>query len=71
MVLAALTNALRVVGKTLGDVRIVVSGAGAAGSATARLLVHAGARSVLVADLGGVVHPGRPDMDANLAAWPG
>ena len=67
VVLAALTNALRVVHKELGDVRIVVSGAGAAGSATARLLMHAGARSVLVADVGGVVFPGRPGMDANLA----
>jgi malate dehydrogenase (oxaloacetate-decarboxylating) len=67
VVLAALTNALRVVGKELDQVRVVLSGAGAAGSATARLLVHAGARDLLVADLGGVVHPARPGMDANLA----
>ena len=66
VVLAALTNALRVVGKDLAAVRIVLAGAGAAGSATARLLVHAGARGVLVADLDGIVHPGRPGLDANL-----
>ncbi|MEJ7742671.1 MAG: hypothetical protein WKF73_09090 [Nocardioidaceae bacterium] len=41
--LAALTNALRVVGKALADVRIVMSGAGAAGSAIVRLLIEAGA----------------------------
>ena len=42
VVLAALTNALRVVGKELADVRIVMSGAGAAGTAILRLLLEAG-----------------------------
>ena len=63
VVLAALTNALRVVGKQLGQVRIVLSGAGAAGSAIARLLLASGARRLVVCDIGGVVHPGRPDLD--------
>jgi malate dehydrogenase (oxaloacetate-decarboxylating) len=63
VVLAALTNALRVVGKELADVRIVLSGAGAAGSAIARLLLTAGARDLVVADVGGVLHGGRPDID--------
>jgi malate dehydrogenase (oxaloacetate-decarboxylating) len=63
VVLAALTNALRVVGKTLPEVRIVLSGAGAAGSAIARLLLTAGASDLVVADVGGVVHDGRLDMD--------
>ncbi len=65
VVLAALTNALRVVGKQLPGVRIVLSGAGAAGSAIARLLLTAGARDLVVADVGGVVHAGRPDLDPN------
>src|ERR687894_150444 len=52
---AALTNALRVVGKALADVRIVLSGAGAAGSAIARLLLTAGAHDLVVADIAGVV----------------
>src|SRR4029078_12368887 len=43
VVLAALTNALRVVGKEMGQVRIVMSGAGAAGSAILRLLIESGA----------------------------
>ena len=65
VVLAALTNALRVVGKTLPQVRIVLSGAGAAGSAIARLLLTAGARDLVLTDIGGVVHAGRPDLDLN------
>jgi malate dehydrogenase (oxaloacetate-decarboxylating) len=63
VVLAALTNALRVVHKELADVRIVLSGAGAAGSAIARLLLTAGASDLVVADVGGVLHTGRPDLD--------
>jgi malate dehydrogenase (oxaloacetate-decarboxylating) len=65
VVLAALTNALRVVGKQLADVRVVLSGAGAAGSAIARLLLVAGARDLVLTDIGGVVHAGRPDLDPN------
>ncbi len=65
VVLAALTNALRVVGKALPDARIVLSGAGAAGSAIARLLLVAGAHDLVVADVDGVVHAGRADLDPN------
>ncbi len=65
VVLAALTNALRVVDKSLGDVRIVMAGAGAAGSAIVRLLLTAGARHILVCDIEGVLHTGRPALDAN------
>src|ERR671921_95820 len=63
VVLAALTNALRCVDKDLATVRIVVSGAGAAGSAIARLLLTAGARDLVMTDIGGVVHAGRTDLD--------
>ena len=70
VVLAALTNALRVVGKQLPDVRIVMSGAGAAGTAILKLLIHAGAGagtgSVMVVDIDGVVHRGREGMGAPL-----
>ena len=62
VVLAALTNALRVVGKHLADVRIVMSGAGAAGTAILTLLLHAGADDVVVCDKDGVVEPARPDI---------
>ena len=63
VVLAALTNALRVVGKQLGGVRVVLSGAGAAGSAIARLLLTAGVRDIVVCDIDGVVHTGRDGLD--------
>ena len=63
VVLAALTNALRVVGKALPDVRIVVSGAGAAGQAIIRLLLHEGARNVVAYDSRGRVHTGREGLD--------
>ena len=71
VVLAALLNALRVVGKSLGDVRIAITGAGAAGGATARMLLAAGAGEVVSCDLGGILHPDRLDLDpfgAELAA---
>ena len=60
--LAALRNALRVVGKRLEDVRLVMSGAGAAGTAILKLLLHAGAQHVVVADVDGVVHRERADV---------
>jgi malate dehydrogenase (oxaloacetate-decarboxylating) len=63
VVLAALTNALRVVGKKLPDVRIVVSGAGAAGQAIIRLLLGQGATDVVAFDSRGAVHRDRDDLD--------
>jgi malate dehydrogenase (oxaloacetate-decarboxylating) len=66
VVLAALTNALRVVGKKISEVRVVMSGAGAAGTAILRLLLEAGARDVVVADVEGIVHKDRPGLDGSL-----
>ncbi len=66
VVLGALTNALRVVGKSLAEVRIVLSGAGAAGSAILDLLLAAGASDIVVGDVQGIVHAGRPEMDPSL-----
>jgi malate dehydrogenase (oxaloacetate-decarboxylating) len=66
VVLAALRNALRVVGKDLADVRIVLSGAGAAGTAILRSLMAAGCRNAVVADIEGIVHRGRPGLDPSL-----
>jgi malate dehydrogenase (oxaloacetate-decarboxylating) len=62
VVLAALRNALRVVGKKLADVRIVQSGAGAAGTAILKLLIRAGATDIVVSDVHGVVHAAREDI---------
>jgi malate dehydrogenase (oxaloacetate-decarboxylating) len=66
--LAALRNALAVVGKDLPYVRIVMSGAGAAGTAILRLLQAAGAKDIVVADSSGVLHPGREGLHA-MARW--
>ena len=63
VVLAALTNALRVVGKRLEDVRIVVSGVGAAGHAIIRLLLAQGAGEIIACGRGGAVHAGQDGMD--------
>ena len=67
VVLAALYNALRVVDKDIADVRIVMSGAGAAGTAIIKLLLEAGAGHVVVADIAGVVHPGREGLTGELS----
>jgi malate dehydrogenase (oxaloacetate-decarboxylating) len=66
VVLAALINALKVVGRRLEDVRVVMSGAGAAGMAILTVLIAAGARHVVVADKDGVVHPAREGLGPEL-----
>ncbi|WP_426593141.1 NAD-dependent malic enzyme [Cellulomonas sp. McL0617] len=66
VVVAALTNALKVVGKQLDTVRIVLSGAGAAGTAVLKLLLAAGARDVVVADIEGVIRHDRPGLAESL-----
>ncbi|HEX6937143.1 MAG TPA: NAD-dependent malic enzyme [Actinomycetes bacterium] len=68
VVLAALLNALKVVGKTLPDVRIVMSGAGAAGMAILAVLLEAGARDVVVSDKDGVIHLGREGLTPDLVS---
>jgi malate dehydrogenase (oxaloacetate-decarboxylating) len=68
VVMAALTNALRVVGKKLPEVRIAMAGAGAAGTAVLKLLLGAGAAAanVIVCDDKGAVHAGRLGLDDSL-----
>ena len=67
--LAALTNALKVVGKNLSDVRLVLSGAGAAGTAVLKLMFAAGLKHAMVIDQKGIICEGRADIkpDTNLA----
>ncbi|TFV66409.1 UNVERIFIED_ORG: NADP-dependent malic enzyme [Bacillus sp. AZ43] len=59
VVLAALRNAAKVVGRELADLRVVVSGAGAAGVACTKILLEAGVREIAVADSQGILHAGR------------
>ncbi|MBN1509306.1 MAG: NAD-dependent malic enzyme [Sedimentisphaerales bacterium] len=61
IVLAALLNACRKFNAELGPLRIVIAGSGAAGSATARLLLAAGARDVICCDRSGALYKGRTE----------
>jgi len=68
VVLAALRNAVKVVGKSLDSIRVVINGAGAAGAAIARLLLHCEVTNIVVCDRTGAIHRGRPDL-SNLKQW--
>ena len=59
--LAGLTNALKVVGKNLADVRIVLNGAGAAAISITKLLLSAGAKDVTLCDRKGAIYAGRTE----------
>ncbi|QVQ54104.1 NADP-dependent malic enzyme [Spiractinospora alimapuensis] len=61
--LAALRNAARVTGRGLGDLRAVVSGAGASGLAVANILLDAGIGDLAVADSKGLIYEGRPGLN--------
>ncbi len=60
--LAALTNALRLTGRSAATTRVVISGAGAAGIAVATILLEAGITDLAVTDRKGVIHSGRDDL---------
>jgi malate dehydrogenase (oxaloacetate-decarboxylating) len=62
VVLAALSNAVRLVGKQMGDIRVVISGAGAAGVAVARILLSAGVSDLCVVDRQGLLSRNRADL---------
>jgi malate dehydrogenase (oxaloacetate-decarboxylating) len=62
VVLAALINAARVVGKDLATLHVVVQGAGAAGVAVAKIMVRAGIPDVVVCDSRGIISPRRTDL---------
>lgn len=61
--LAGLTNALKVVGKRREDVKVVTSGAGAAGTAIVKLLLSAGFKNITMTDIHGIIYKGRPEND--------
>ncbi len=62
--LAALRNALRVVGKNLLEIKIVISGSGAAGIAIARLFLTAGAKNIILCDSQGALSSDRNDLNS-------
>jgi malate dehydrogenase (oxaloacetate-decarboxylating) len=63
--LAALTNAAKVTGRALEGLKVVVSGAGAAGIAVAEILLAAGITDVVLLDSRGVINSGRADLAAD------
>ncbi len=72
VVLAALTNALKVVGKSLGQVKIVINGSGAAGAIICKQLVCDGygescfrAKDIIMVDSKGITHRGRPGLEGH------
>ena len=71
VVLAALLNALRVVGKDAGEIKVVVVGAGAAGVACAEIILAHGVRNLVVCDIDGALYPERPGLDAHRAELAG
>jgi malate dehydrogenase (oxaloacetate-decarboxylating) len=62
-VLAAPTNALKVVHKRAAEVKVVVVGAGAAGAACTEIMLAHGVRNIIVCDIDGVLYAGRPGLD--------
>ncbi|SER73590.1 malate dehydrogenase (oxaloacetate-decarboxylating) [Pedococcus cremeus] len=62
VVLAGLINAAKVVGRSLESLKVVVSGAGAAGVAVTKLLARAGVADIVVCDSRGIISPARPDL---------
>ncbi len=64
VVLAALLNAAKVTGRTVADLRVVVSGAGAAGVAVTNMLLDAGIGDISVADSQGIVSTSRGDLNS-------
>jgi malate dehydrogenase (oxaloacetate-decarboxylating) len=69
VVLASLLNALRVVDKELADVRIVLTGAGAAGTAVTKTLLAAGACDIVGCDREGAIHRDRPGLTPAKAEY--
>ena len=71
VVLAALRNAAALLDRKLEELRIVISGAGAAGVAVSRMLLAGGAHDIVVCDSRGIVHSGRNDLNSEKDAIAG
>ena len=66
IVLAAILNSLTLAQKELSEVKVIINGAGAAGSAVARLLLSAGVKNLIILDSKGAIYKGRPKNNKNL-----
>lgn len=61
VVLAALINALKIVKKEMGSIRVVLNGPGSAGTAVIHMLMEAGVQDIIACDEHGILYPGRPE----------
>jgi len=69
VVLAALINAAKVVKKDLSGLKIVISGAGAAGTACCKILLNVGIKDILICDKAGIIHKGRKENMNPMKNW--
>jgi malate dehydrogenase (oxaloacetate-decarboxylating) len=69
VVLAALINALKIVGKEMGEIRVVVNGVGAAGVACTKIIMAAGVRNVVGCDQHGAIYRGRREGMNRVKEW--
>jgi malate dehydrogenase (oxaloacetate-decarboxylating) len=69
VVLAALINAVKLVGKPMSELRVVFTGAGASGIATAKLLMKAGVEQVIACDRAGTLYAGRQENMNSMKEW--
>jgi malate dehydrogenase (oxaloacetate-decarboxylating) len=66
--LAGLLNALKIVGKKIEDLKIIINGAGAAGTSVAKLLLSTGAKNIIMCDRNGALYRGMKSMDQEKTA---
>lgn len=69
VVLAALINALKIVEKQMSDIKVVVSGIGAAGVACSKILLNAGVRNIIGCDRAGAIYKGRSENMNEAKEW--
>ena len=65
VVTAALINALKIVGKEMKDIKVALSGPGAAGTAIIKMLQHCGVKNIVACDSRGIIFRGREGLDAH------
>lgn len=63
VMIAGLANALKVVGKKFSDIKVAISGAGAAATASVNMLIDEGVRDIIVCDSKGIIHKGREGLN--------
>lgn len=66
VVLSGIINALKVVKKELSDLKIIINGAGSAGTAICKLLLSSGVKNIVMCDINGVIHEGANLQNDNL-----